>query len=244
MAENMEALRKEAKRAYKAKDFVSAGEIYARIIEAEPQPDSAAAGADRTGYATVLVGLNRLDDAAVQFERAVAILTDDGRLHAKFAEVLSRLGRHPEAVRQIEAAIALEPDNADHYYRLAVEMRVLGREGETHAALRRCLELDPDHTNAQILQLELLSLAAPERDGQFDEEEDREDRRNDEEGAGRESEFADGDMPVARSSARGSRWANRPIRPRRVRLRHRPWMIILESVLLAIMALWIRSLFA
>ena len=52
----------------------------------------------------------RADDAARQFESAIAWAPDDVRLRAAFADLLAKLGRVPEAIQQLEVAQTIMPD--------------------------------------------------------------------------------------------------------------------------------------
>ncbi|OYX35503.1 MAG: hypothetical protein B7Y99_03055 [Caulobacterales bacterium 32-69-10] len=158
-------LRKEAKRAYKAKDFAGAAELYGRLVE--PPGSGEELSSDRAGYAAVLANLGRLDEAAVQLEQVVAASPGDAARRHKLGEILSRLGRHSEALDQLAEAARIEPQAADHHWRIAVELRTLGREREAQAALQSALALNPNHTEAQIFQLEQVLASSPERDGQF-----------------------------------------------------------------------------
>lgn len=217
---DIEAMRKNAKRAYKARAFGEAAELYSQLLAA-PSEGAPEAG-DRLGYASALASLNRLDEAAVQMEHAIAIAPEDPRLRFKQGEILSRLGRHGAAADQFTEAARLAPDVADHHWRLALELRVLDREADAQAALRRCLEIEPSHTEAQLMQLEQIVVGAQERDGQF-------------------VELGDGAAPPV-----GAVWPSAKTAPTggRTTVRQRLWVVAVEGVLLAAVAVWLRSLLA
>jgi tetratricopeptide (TPR) repeat protein len=208
-----ELTRKEAKRAYKVKDFAAAADLYAGLLD-RPAASPQAVAADRTGYASALIGLNRLDDAAVQYGHVIALTPVDAKARHKFGEILARLDRHDEAADQLAEAARLEPRNADHPFRLAVELHALGRDEESAAALQQCLSLNPKHTEAQIFQLEQSLVLSPERDALF--------------------ELLKPPQPPQPIAF---------LLPRALRIRQSGPMIAMEALLITGAALWLRSLF-
>jgi tetratricopeptide (TPR) repeat protein len=224
-----EALRKNAKRAYKAGELQAAVELYARLAE-DPQGDDQSRSADLFGYASALIAVNRLNEAATQIERAAALQPDDPKISVKLAEVLSRVGRHEEAADQFRNLIRLEPGSADNHWRLALELRALGRDAEAREELRRCLAINPDHTEAQIFQLEQMMLGGAERDGQSYEAEEPDNA----------NQPASGDIPPATPLRRPT--ASAPVARRQATWRSRPWGVAAEALVLVAVALWLKGL--
>jgi tetratricopeptide (TPR) repeat protein len=68
----------------------------------------------QVGMASLLVSLNRLDEAVTHYERALALPDppNPADLHNDAGIVLARLGRFPAAIAHFEAALRLRPDFA------------------------------------------------------------------------------------------------------------------------------------
>lgn len=215
-----DAYRKNAKLAYKARNFTGAADLYAKVLEIDPGAAPEVIAADRVAYAAALTSANRLDEAAVQLEMAVGHAPQDARLRYKLGQVHSRLGRHDEAVEQLEETVRLEPQVADHHWRLAAELRTLGRTTESAAALKEALKIEPNHSQARILELEQLLISTPERDGQFDD------------AAAMNAVAPPKDL-----------WSGGRPGVGRGPFRHRPWMVAAEALLILLLSLWIQSQF-
>lgn len=223
-----DADRKNAKRAYKSKDYDTAATLFAHIVEM-PESSIIAAAGDRAAYASALVNLGKMDEATVQLVKAAELAPGDARVRYKLGEVLARLGRHTEAAAQFRHVVTLEPMVANNYWRLAVELNVLGEDAQAEEAVKRCLALEPEHTEAQILQLERSFTSDPERDGQAEEVEQP--------SSGALTPGRD-EAGLAMLETRGD-WSGPP--QGRTPLRHRPWMIVLEAIGILAVALWLQN---
>lgn len=94
--------------------------------------DEHVAGADRIFYnrGQALLGQQRWQEAAADFERAVAISPQLAPVHFMLGVAYSNAGRHPEALQQFNATLAITPDDAQAYFAKGWELKRLGREKE------------------------------------------------------------------------------------------------------------------
>jgi predicted O-linked N-acetylglucosamine transferase (SPINDLY family) len=154
-----------------------AGEIYRRVLQAEPQHaealhllgviahqtgDHAAAIEDigraiamRPGEATyhsnlgeAYRALGRTAEAMDCYGRAVELNPDCVQAHNNLGNTLRGLGRFDEAVGCYRQAIQRRPDYADAHVNLGNALKDLGRLDEAAASYRRAVELVPDHAHA------------------------------------------------------------------------------------------------
>lgn len=113
--------------------------------------------------------IGRLDDAIVQFERALTLKGDLVGAHNNLANALVAQGRPDQALAHFERAIALDPKLIQAHANLGTVLLSLGRLEPAAAALERALALAPDfadaHTNLGNVFLALGRL--PEAEARY-----------------------------------------------------------------------------
>lgn len=121
----------------------AAGEIYERVLAAEPEhPD-----------ALHLLGLalhqrGRHDEALALLRRAVARAPASADARNNLGNLLLHAGRLEEAEGEYRQVLSLRPEYAGVHANLGVILRRRGDGPGAEAAFRRALELDPDHGGA------------------------------------------------------------------------------------------------
>lgn len=92
----------------------------------------------------------RLKDAALEFEKAIAM--DAGFAFGYFGRglCLRRTGRLEEGIAALQHAIALKGDWAEFHYELGLAQLAADRPDEAVAALMRTLALEASHVNAHV----------------------------------------------------------------------------------------------
>jgi tetratricopeptide (TPR) repeat protein/ferredoxin len=115
---------------------------------------------DHFTLAGTLAESGKLEEAAGEYQAAVAIAPDSAPLRYNLGGVLRRLGRNGAAIEQLEAARELAPDDFDVHVELGLAYMAAGSNEKAIAALRRAIALNPDspesrtHLPGLILQLE------------------------------------------------------------------------------------------
>lgn len=107
---------------------------YRKAIEGKP---SAAA---HSGLGFALNQLGRLDEAAAEHAKAVALDPTLAEVHRNRALTQARLRRYEEAIASYRRAVAIEP-RVSTYYSLAGVLRAAGRAEEAQVEYRRGQEL-------------------------------------------------------------------------------------------------------
>lgn len=131
--------------ALKRSDYAGAVQHFQQYTRAR---DNDAYGHAQLGYA--LQKAERFDDAASEYERALALEPDYPVVRVDLAEVYAYQGKADKAVPLFTASIAqVEPD-ADAYLLYARALRSTGNYPEAEKAARRSLELDPKNQQAQL----------------------------------------------------------------------------------------------
>lgn len=85
------------------------------------------------------------DEAAKQFEQAVAADPNSAVLHERLAAIYVRQGKLPDALEQCQAAVAIDPNDADSRLMLADVLSTVGRDDEAIREYETVLTLDPSH---------------------------------------------------------------------------------------------------
>jgi len=123
---------------------------YLRLIRMEPDSDQ-----PHFALGNFYSDLGKFDDAARQFEIAVARDPKNYLNHYMYGTMLFRLNKTNEATAQFKTALELKPSHADSYFWLG---RILLREGKLDEALaefQKTVQLEPKHIGAYY-QLGLL----------------------------------------------------------------------------------------
>jgi tetratricopeptide (TPR) repeat protein len=107
---------------------------YRRAVESKP---SAAA---HSGLGFALNQLGRLDEAAAEHDKAVALDPSLAEVHRNRALTQARLNKYDEAIDSYRRAVKIEP-RVSTYYSLAGVLRAAGRTEEAQAEYRRGQEL-------------------------------------------------------------------------------------------------------
>ena len=135
-----------------AGDFISAEEMFARIVEARPN----------MGQALHLLGqvrlkLGRFAEAREPLERAAQFLPRDVAAQTNFAGCLIQLGLHEQALLALAKAVRLKPDDAVIAYNTGRTLEALGRAEEAERAYDRALSIDHRLLPALSARAELLA---------------------------------------------------------------------------------------
>ena len=132
--------------------------VLGRGVASGPEPDNAATAHYLAGRA--LHALDRPDEAAARFERAVELDPD----HAEALDHLAhwRFGRqeYEQALAHYRARADLAPDDATLHTNTAVTLYFLGRYREALPVAERALRLDPGDETARRLVKDLRALVA------------------------------------------------------------------------------------
>ncbi|MBF0358331.1 MAG: tetratricopeptide repeat protein [Magnetococcales bacterium] len=104
-------------------------------------------------HATNLLGIiaqaiNRLDLAALQFQKVIAIKPDHVEAHYNLGFVLAEQGKIADAIACYKEALALRPDYADALNNLGNIFKDQGKPDEAVASYQRAITVNPDHAQA------------------------------------------------------------------------------------------------
>src|ERR1043166_3135764 len=92
----------------------------------------------------VLAQRDRLDEAAAQYRRALALRPRDATSHYNLANVLMNMGQVDDAIGHFQSALAIKPDSMSSLNNLALAFETQNRLDEAKATYRRALALNPD----------------------------------------------------------------------------------------------------
>lgn len=115
-------------------EYEEAALHYRKAIEGKPSAEA------HSGLGFALNQLGRLDEAAAQHEKAVALDPGLAEVHRNRALTQARLKKYDEAILSYRRAVAIEP-RVSTYYSLAGVLRAAGRSEEAQAEYRRGQEL-------------------------------------------------------------------------------------------------------
>jgi len=113
-----------------------AAELFKGAVEIEP--DNVVA---RTGYGEALLEQGKVDEAAAEFEKAVALDETYTPAVSNLALVLARQGKAADAEAKFKAALELNPLDAGTYFRRAQGSEAGGNLKGAAADLRRAVEI-------------------------------------------------------------------------------------------------------
>jgi len=162
---------------HQAGKLPEAGEIYKKILEADPENVDAlnlmgvllqAGGQLDTAivlleqatklapdYAAPLVNLGnalqlagKAGEAVEAFEKAMALEPAQPEAANNLASALNDLGRHEDAVRACQAALKLKPGFAEAYNNMGNAQAALGRPEEAEESYKKALEINPTQATA------------------------------------------------------------------------------------------------
>ena len=108
---------------------------------------------------SLLSSLDRCDDAADCFRRAIARNPNSAEFHCNLANTLTRSGRFEQAVAEYRESIHLNSQLPETYNNLATALSGLGRHEEALAELTHALALRPDYAEAQVNQVTIEQAA-------------------------------------------------------------------------------------
>jgi tetratricopeptide (TPR) repeat protein len=96
-----------------------------------------------TNLGVALQADDRLDDAALQYRRAIEIRPDYAPAHNNLGVVLQKRGRLDEAVSAFEQALRYHPDDAGTHMNIGEALLRQGRHDDALRHYRRRVELEP-----------------------------------------------------------------------------------------------------
>lgn len=103
----------------------------------------------RYNLAEALGREGRLEEAAVEYQRALAIDPDYFKAHLNMGSILIRMGRIEEAIVQCQAAVKIDPNIPLAHSNLGVALVQAGRVKEGIEQYQMALRLQPDYKEAQ-----------------------------------------------------------------------------------------------
>ena len=123
--------------------WVSAGDMYRRILEVAPDyPDA-------LHYSGVLAHQEgRSEEAVALIERSLELEPNRADWHSNLGIVLRDRLRLDEAIVACRRAIAIDPDHANAHNNLGVLLRAHGNLEEAEAAYRAAIRVSPEHSDA------------------------------------------------------------------------------------------------
>jgi predicted O-linked N-acetylglucosamine transferase (SPINDLY family) len=120
-----------------------AGEIYRRILQAEPDQAEA-----HNNLGVVLHAQGSLDEATACYRRAIAARPDLVEAHNNLANALQEQGERDAAIVEYRRAIDLRPDYPEAHNNLGAVLRARGFLDEALTCSRRAVELRPGMAEA------------------------------------------------------------------------------------------------
>ena len=102
-----------------------------------------------------------IDEAIVQFRRALEIKPDQPAVHYNLGSVLADHGEVDEAMVHFQRALEIQPDYAEAHYRLGLALARRGRLDEALAHYQKALELASARNNgalADIIRAQIESI--------------------------------------------------------------------------------------
>ena len=92
--------------------------------------------------------LGRMDQALMEYEKAVKIRPDDASAWNNIGAALSALGREEETFQAFEKAIRIKPDYADAWYNIGVTLNGFKRHDEAVNAYNKATKINPNFHQA------------------------------------------------------------------------------------------------
>jgi tetratricopeptide (TPR) repeat protein len=118
---------------------------------------------------TELARQGKLEAAAAEHEKALAVDPRLARAHVNLISLYGRLQQYDKAQKHYQAAVGLDPDSAESHYNYGVLLTRWGKPREAEAAFRKVLALDPEHAEARNNLGDLLQRQGkwPEAEAEF-----------------------------------------------------------------------------
>lgn len=135
--QQIQTLGRDALQRAAAGDFVSAEDMFARIVEARPN-----AGQALHLLGQVRLKLGRYADAREPLERAAQFLPREVAAQTNFAGCLIQLGQHEQALTALARAARLKPDDPTISHNTGRALEALGRVEEAERAYDLALSID------------------------------------------------------------------------------------------------------
>ncbi len=96
----------------------------------------------------ILAERGQVDEAIVQYRKAVEIKPDYAEAHYSLGVVLARRGQVDEAIAQYQKAVEIKPDYAEALNNLGLALAQCGRLNEAIAEYQKAVEINPDYAEA------------------------------------------------------------------------------------------------
>ena len=124
--------------------FAEAVDIYTRGLGLDPED-----GPLRTGRATALLMLDRLEEALADVEAALAQNADHSQSLSLRTTILQRLGRIDEALATSDESLRIDAESSAGHARRGWVLLELGQAAEARTEFAEALRLDPNHEPAR-----------------------------------------------------------------------------------------------
>jgi tetratricopeptide (TPR) repeat protein len=95
-----------------------------------------------------LLDQERVDEAIIQYQKALALWPESAASHGGLGNALFQKGHMDEAIIQYQKALEIEPDFAGAHNNLGYCFLQIGRVNEAIAHFQRALEIEPDFAEA------------------------------------------------------------------------------------------------
>ncbi len=105
--------------------------------------------ADHLRRGDLLYNQNRLEEALIEYDKALTLKPDFPEIHNNTALTLERLGRSDEAKAHYLQALRLKPDYAEAENNLGALLAGQGKTGEAVAHFQSALRIKPDYAEAR-----------------------------------------------------------------------------------------------
>ncbi|RFC43646.1 MAG: Tetratricopeptide (TPR) repeat [Verrucomicrobia bacterium] len=131
----------------------SKGELREAIeLQAKAAAEHPSWGLMHRNLASVLTQNRNYEEAAVSFEKAIALDANDIESHYNLGLILSETKTDPESLQKamvhFEAAVRLQPRFAEAHFSIGNALYRQGKVDEAIASFRRAIESDPRHARA------------------------------------------------------------------------------------------------
>ncbi len=136
-----------------ADDYRSAEQLYRVTLTRNPECWLA-----HNNLGTLLLAdADRLPEATVHFQRAVALKPDHARAHNNLAAAMLAANRMTEALAHYRRSLELQDGVPEVHFNFAQALVKAGRESEALAEFARALALRPEYAEAQLGRADLLA---------------------------------------------------------------------------------------